>query len=93
MKLIPVFTEQSLKEAKVGNYTFWVETKAAKPEIKNAIETAFGVHVTRVRTLNLKKEIKVDFRGHKKVKPARKKAIVTLKKDEKIDLFEEKKEK
>lgn len=77
MKIIPVLTEKSMALAKDGMYTFWVDYGFNKRDIKKAIEKLFDVHVTGVRTINL--------RGGRT-----KKAIVTLAKDEKIDLFEEK---
>lgn len=91
MKIIPQLTEKSLDQAKKGHYTFWVEKGADKFQIKKAIETVFDVHVTGVRTINLRGGEKKNLRGQKVSHKDRKKAIVTLKADEKIDLFEEKK--
>ncbi len=91
MKIIPVLTEKSLAQAKEGNYTFWVDRKLNKNQIRKLIEEVFGVQVTRVRTINVRGEIKRTFRGRKIVIKPRKKAIVTLKGKEKIDLFETKK--
>jgi len=91
MKIIPIITEKSLKDAKAGRYTFGVLPKKNKFEIKKAIEEVFKVHVTSVATINLRGGSKRNFRGQIQSKGASKKAIVTLAKDEKIDLFEEKK--
>jgi large subunit ribosomal protein L23 len=91
MKLIPVVTEKSLKDAKAGRYTFSVLPKTDKGEIKKSVEDMFKVHVTSVATINYKGGTKRNFRGQIQSKGASKKAIVTLAKDEKIDLFEEKK--
>lgn len=93
MKLQPVLTEKSLGEAKRGNYTFWVEPSLTKHQIKRLIDDVFGVKVTKVRTLNLKKMVRKTLAGRKRVLSARKKAIVTLSGKDKIDLFEEKKTK
>ena len=91
MKLMPVVTEKSLKDAKAGRYTFTVLPGFNKDEIRKAVEEMFKVHVTGVATINSKGGTKRNARGRIQSKAASKKAIVTLAKDEKIDLFEEKK--
>lgn len=90
MKLTPVLTEKSLKVAKDGKFSFWVIKSLTKNQIREQIEETFGVHVTSIKTINFKKETKRNFKRQLVTKGARKKAIVTLAKDEKIDLFEEK---
>lgn len=90
MKLEPILTEKSLKEAKRGNYTFWVEKNLSKSQIKSLVNEVFGVHVVSVKTANLKEAHKRSLWGKKRKIPARKKTIVTLKEKEKIDLFETK---
>ena len=91
MRIAPVLTEKSLNEAKEGNYTFWVDRRMNKNQIRGLVEETFEVHVTRVRTITVPGETKKTFRGRKVVVKPRKKAIVTLKEKEKIDLFETKK--
>lgn len=91
MKLVPVVTEKSLKDAKAGRYTFTLLPGFGKAEIKKAVEGLFKVHVTSVATINYRGGTKRNFRGKTQSHSAFKKAIVTLAKDEKIDLFEEKK--
>lgn len=93
MKITPILTEKSLNLAKNGVYTFWVSPFLNKNEIKMAVGEVFGVHVTRVRTINYKKSVSRNNRGRNVVVAARKKGLVMLKKDEKIDAFEVKKEK
>lgn len=93
MKLQAVFTEQSMNEAKKGKFTFWVAPSMTKSEIKHAITAAFGVHVVSVATINSKKSVKRSIYGKFRTIKAVKKAIVTLKKGESIDLFEQKEEK
>ena len=89
--LKPVFTEKSLKLAKAGKYSFWVDKNLTKSEIKSEIVELFGVHVLSVKTIVIKGETGRNARGKRySVKPT-KKAIVSLKEKEKIDLFEEKK--
>jgi large subunit ribosomal protein L23 len=90
MKLIPVLTEKSLNLAREGKYTFWVDWKSNKDEIKNLVDKVFGVHTQKVRTINYKGGVRKNFKGTKIRIPNRKKAMVTLGKDEKIDLFEKK---
>jgi large subunit ribosomal protein L23 len=91
MKLTPVLTEKSLGLAGKGQYTFLVDVGASKGEIKKAVEGVFGVSVTKIRTIRTRPISRKNLRGRKVYKKAIKKALVTLKKDEKIDLFEEKK--
>lgn len=93
MKPEPVLTEKSLEQAKKGNYTFWVDRNFTKHQIKKLVGEVFGVNVVRVRTANIAGETKKTLAGVRRVVQSRKKAIVTLKEKEKIDLFEEKKSK
>ena len=50
----PVITEKSMADKENGKYTFKVDPRANKIEIKNAIEKIFNVKVTSIRTLNVK---------------------------------------
>lgn len=83
----PVVTEKSMDLLADNKYTFIVDKKANKTEIKNAIENIFEVKVDRVNTLNLKSKPKRLGRFEGRT-PSRKKAIVTLKPGHKIRLFE-----
>jgi large subunit ribosomal protein L23 len=87
----PVFTEKSLKSAKIGKYTFWVDRAMAKNSIKAEISKLFGVTVIDIKTILNKGEKGRNMRGVKFSTQLRKKAIVTLKDKEKIDIFEESK--
>lgn len=87
----PIITEKSLKEAKLGRYTFRLSKSLNKQQIKNLIEKLFGVNVKSVATMVSKKVEKRRLSGRKKVIMPFKKAVVTLKEGEKIDLFEAKK--
>lgn len=87
--ITPVFTEKSLKNAKEGKYTFWVEKGDTKPAIKAEIANIFGVHVISIKTVTTSGETGRNAKGTKFIKGKGKKAIVTLKEKEKIDLFEE----
>ena len=93
MKLQPLFTEKSMADAKLGKYSFWVNTDMTKTEIKKAINAAFDVHVRQIRTISLPQSTRRTLQGKFATKKARKKAIVTLTAKESIDLFEDKSEK
>ncbi|HOI46098.1 MAG TPA: 50S ribosomal protein L23 [Bacilli bacterium] len=84
----PIITEKSMQlvEKKV-QYTFEVDKKANKVEIKNAVEKAFNVEVTSVNTINVRAKAK-KVGKHSGFSPAYKKAIVTLKAGQTIDVFE-----
>jgi len=91
-KLEPILTEKTLKLAEEGKYTFRVGLGLNKFQIKKLIEDVFGVHAVSVRTVKESGERKRTQRGKRVILPE-KKAIVTLKEKEKIDLFETKKKK
>ena len=70
-----------------NKFTFVVRRDANKLEIKQAVEEIFGVHVLEVRTMNNHGKVKrLGFRKGRR--PDWKKAIVTLRKGDRIDLFE-----
>ena len=85
----PIFTEKSLKDAKIGNYTFRVEPRMGKKKIAAEIARIFDVKVVRVRTIKTGGEKGRNARGKNFSVNAGKKAIVTLKEGDKINLFEE----
>src|SRR5258708_1912045 len=93
MKLIAIMTEKSLKLTKDSGFTFQVPLELTKTEIKKQVEETFGVHVVRVRTINVKGIIKKNNRGKFQRIKDTKKAMVFLKTGEKIDLFVEEKKK
>lgn len=90
LKLKPVLTEKSLKQAKKGLYTFLVDCHVTKNISKLIIEKMFNVHVTSIKSINYKKIVSRNNRGIKQTKKALKKVLVSLKDKEKIDIFEEK---
>ena len=75
--------------AKLGQYSFWVGRRANKMSLKAEIAKLFGVHVVGIRTVSTPPEAGRNARGIKFATVKNKKAIVTLKDKEKIDLFEE----
>jgi len=84
----PVITEHSADLMADKKYTFEVDPKANRTEIKQAIETAFNVKVEKVNTMNLKGKFKRMGR-YGGYRPNRKKAIVQLSEDSKdLDFFE-----
>ncbi|MCJ7740750.1 50S ribosomal protein L23 [Candidatus Microgenomates bacterium] len=85
----PVITEKSLKDAARGVFTFLVDKKANKPEIKNAVSRLFKVHARWVTTTVVKGKKRTAGKKRKIVQsPDMKKAFVRLQKGEKIELFE-----
>ncbi|MBI4100550.1 50S ribosomal protein L23 [Candidatus Microgenomates bacterium] len=85
----PVITEKSLQIASLGWYTFVVVKEANKKEIKKAVEDQFKVNVLAVKTVIMKGKTKKVGRRRAEVKQSPwKKAIVRLKPDQKISLFE-----
>jgi large subunit ribosomal protein L23 len=82
-------TEKAMAMQEDGKYVFLVAKEAAKPEIKKAIESLYGVKVARVNAIRSYARAKrYGFKiGAKK---EYKKAVVTLKKGEKIDTAETK---
>lgn len=83
----PVVTEKSMNLQAEGKYTFYVDTKANKTEIKNAIEKIFEVDVIQVNTINVKGKTKRVGRFVGKT-ANKKKAIVSIKPGQTIALFE-----
>jgi large subunit ribosomal protein L23 len=83
----PLITEKSTSLLQDNKYTFQVDPKANKTEIKQAVESIFKVKVEKVNTMNVKGRIK-RVRNIPGRTSATKKAIVTLKKGDKIEIFE-----
>lgn len=85
----PLMSEKSLQLAKSGLYTFLVEKTARKGEIKSTVKKYLGVDVVSIKIANFKKVSKLqrNRRGMTDV-PGYKKALVKVKKGQKIDLFE-----
>jgi len=89
----PLITEKMTNiTADLGKYGFLVNPKANKVEIAKAIEKKFEVHVVSVKTINHQGKVKTQFRKNGRFSgktPKFKKAIVTLKKGETIEIFEQ----
>lgn len=83
--IAPVVSEKSYSLIDEGKYTFLVDPRSNKTEIKLAIETIFGVTVASVNTLNRPGKTRRTRFGTGKRKDT-KRAIVTLKSGS-IDIF------
>jgi large subunit ribosomal protein L23 len=83
----PLITEKSTSLLQDNKYTFVVDPRANKTEIKQAVESIFKVKVEKVNTMNVKGR-KKRVRGIPGRTSDSKKAIVTLKKGDKIEIFE-----
>jgi large subunit ribosomal protein L23 len=85
----PVVTEATSAAYQArGEYVFEVARDATKQAIKQAVERLFGVKVTGVWTMNVRGKTRRVGRGEPGVRPRWKKAIVTLREGDKIDIFE-----
>jgi large subunit ribosomal protein L23 len=82
----PWVTEKSGMMNAGAKYTFLVEDGAAKPEIKKAIKAIYKVDVVSVNVINKPTKQRHIGRGRKSNKDAYRKAIVTLKDGQKIDI-------
>ncbi len=89
----PLITEKMTNlSADTGKYGFIVNPQSNKIEIAKAVEKKFNVHVVSVRTINHPGKTKTQFRRSGRFTgktPKFKKAIITLKEGEKIELFEQ----
>jgi len=87
----PVITEKvNLQIERSGRYTFVVDKRANKLEVKKAVEEFYGVKVDDVNTIVVPGKNKSRFTKAgllKGVKPSYKKAVVTLVEGDTIDLF------
>lgn len=86
----PLLTERStaLREDQ-KKYSFWVNKKANKIEIKHAVEAIFpGIRVIHVNTMTIQGK-RSSIRGRQKTKqPDWKKAIVSLRPEDTIEIYE-----
>ena len=81
----PVISEKSTTLSEFNKVVFKVNKGASKVSIKRNIEKIFKVNVIKINTLNFKGKTKV-VRNKKTYKSGYKKAIITLKKGQSIDL-------
>ena len=81
----PHITEKSTILSEQNKIIFKVPNRANKKNLKNNIEKIFKVNVTKINIINKKSRVKTTNRGSKKI-VGYKKAIVTIKKGQNIDL-------
>lgn len=82
----PIITEKASSLGVFNQYVFLVADRATAPEIKKALELIYKVKVVAVRIINVPSKVKHLGRAIGE-KPGYKKAIVTLKKGEKLDIL------
>jgi len=87
----PIITEKATEDSELNNrFSFFVNNKANKIQIKEAVETAYGVTVDKVRTMNIKPTVKTKYTKTGMVTgktDALKKAIVQVAEGDTIDLY------
>ena len=81
----PFVTEKSTNLSEQNKIVFKVPSSANKENLKKNIEKIFKVNVTKINIINKKKRVKMT-RGRKVKVSGFKKAIITLKKGQTIDL-------
>ena len=81
----PNITEKSTSFSDFNKVVFKVDRGANKNSIKKSIEKIFKVNVIKINTINIKGKTKI-VRNQKAFKSGYKKAIITLKKGQNIDL-------
>jgi large subunit ribosomal protein L23 len=85
----PVISEKTYGLMNRNVYVFVVDPKATKVDVRHAVEQAFGVKVDKVNTMNRKGKATRNRRTNTLGRrPDTKRAVVTLRAGDKIDLFE-----
>lgn len=82
----PTLTEKSTQMGEDNKYVFRVKYEATKPQIRQAVETIFGVDVVKVNTMIMPGKPKRVRLSVGRTDPW-KKAVVTVAEDQMIDLF------
>lgn len=82
----PIVSEKSFEMMEQNRYTFEVDKRATKPQIAQAVTEIFGVTVTDVNTMNVSGKPR-RLRYAKGMTRSWKKAVVTLKDGDSIDLY------
>lgn len=84
----PIITEKSMIGAGTGKYAFFVDASQNKAQIAENVEEAHKVEVTKVNIIKSKPITAITKGRFKSVTKSYKKAIVTLKKGQKIEGYE-----
>lgn len=82
----PVVTEKSTLQGQYNKVSFKVSVDATKTEVKDAVESIWGVKVTNVNTIRMQGKVK-RFRGYLGRRNEFKKAVVTLAEGQTIDVM------
>ena len=82
----PIISEKASMLSALNKYIFAVEDSATAPEVRKAIEGLYKVNVIRVNMINERPKTKNFGRGSS-VKAGNRKAIVTLKEGQKMDVM------
>jgi large subunit ribosomal protein L23 len=83
----PIITEKSTALQERGKYSFEVAENASKQQIKQAVEAAFPVKVTKVNVIRVSAKWRGPGRRRGLISPW-KKAVVTLEPGQKVEFFE-----
>lgn len=84
----PLVTEKTIGGTAHNKYTFQVDMTANKIEIGHAVQQIFNVKVEKVNTLRVRGKTRRLGRFPEGRKPSWKKAIVTVKAGDRIEIFE-----
>jgi len=93
MKILikPIITEKATEDSELNNrFAFFVDRRANKLQIKEAVESSYGVSVDKVRTMNIKPTVKTKYTKTGMVTGTTdtlKKAIVQVTEGDTIDLY------
>jgi len=86
--LQPILSEKSLAGTELGKYVFVVANDANKHQVAESMKSIYNVDVIKVNMITVQPEDKMVRGRYKAHAKGFKKAIVTLKKDQKIEGFE-----
>ncbi len=86
IKTVKITEKANLQTEKFNKYTLATDPRATAPEIKAAVEELFKVKVVKVNTMNVRGKVRRQFTKAAGRTSDWKKAIVTLKKGDKISL-------
>ncbi|MEK7574383.1 MAG: 50S ribosomal protein L23 [Patescibacteria group bacterium] len=82
----PIISEKTMELSKINKYVFLVDRQANTCEIKKGIKSIYKVDVESVNVINQKGKVKKSGRGASR-RPSSKKAVVTIKKGQTIDVL------
>lgn len=87
MIIKPIVTEKGTKENKEGKYTFMVNQKATKIDIKKALKELYGMDISEVNIIHVNKKIRLLQKNKLYTKRAPyKKAVITTRGKKQIDM-------